>query len=82
MLNSCTVIALFFIVFMFYTKTTQAQQITCFGQEATIVGSPQADNIIGTSGDDIIVTLGGNDFADEEWEYIQEVIDVFNKEAY
>jgi hypothetical protein len=35
--------------------------ITCYGFNATIVGSPGTDTIVGTPGRDIIVTLGGGD---------------------
>ena len=38
----------------------QAQQF-CGGQRATIVGTPGADVLTGTSGPDVIVALGGND---------------------
>ena len=34
---------------------------TCYGKSATIVGTPQADTIRGTPGDDVIVADGGND---------------------
>lgn len=34
---------------------------TCFGREATIVGSPGKDRIRGTAGVDVIVGRGGND---------------------
>jgi len=62
--SNLVLIAIFLTISIFYTQSSNAQQNTCFGQEATIVGTPQADNIIGTSGDDIIVTKGGNDFVD------------------
>lgn len=62
--SNLVLIAIFLAISIFYTKSSYAQQTTCFGQEATIVGTPQADHIIGTSGDDIIVTFGGNDFVD------------------
>jgi Ca2+-binding RTX toxin-like protein len=33
----------------------------CFGKPATIVGTPRADSIVGTTGDDVIYALGGAD---------------------
>jgi Ca2+-binding RTX toxin-like protein len=38
-----------------------AQFFTCFGFTATIVGTPESDDIVGTDGRDIIVTLEGRD---------------------
>jgi hypothetical protein len=35
--------------------------ITCYGFNASIVGTPRSDDIIGTPGRDVIVTLGGGD---------------------
>ena len=37
---------------------------TCFGQTATIVGTPGDDSLTGTSGPDVIVGLSGNDTID------------------
>ena len=37
---------------------------TCFGQAATIVGTPGDDSLTGTSGPDVIVGLSGNDTID------------------
>jgi Ca2+-binding RTX toxin-like protein len=33
----------------------------CFGHAATTVGTPRADSIVGTTGDDVIYPLGGAD---------------------
>jgi hypothetical protein len=38
-----------------------AAEPTCFGEAATIVGTPDADVLAGTSGPDVIVGLGGDD---------------------
>ena len=40
---------------------------TCFGQPATIVGTPGDDYLEGTPGDDVIHGLGGNDTIEELW---------------
>lgn len=37
---------------------------TCFGETATIVGTPGRDTLIGTPGPDVIVGLDGNDLID------------------
>lgn len=37
----------------------QAQNLECFGQTATIVGTNKSYNIQATDGDDVIVALGG-----------------------
>ena len=34
---------------------------TCYGHTATIVGTPESENIVGTLSDDVIVTLEGGD---------------------
>src|SRR6266571_2119516 len=38
-----------------------AGPFTCFGQAATIVGTPGDDTLDGTDGPDVMVGLGGND---------------------
>ncbi|MBA3349070.1 MAG: hypothetical protein H0T12_00800 [Actinobacteria bacterium] len=38
-----------------------AQTVTCFGEDATIVGTEFGDNMEGTSGNDVIVGRGGVD---------------------
>src|SRR5687767_6147114 len=38
----------------------------CFGREATIVGTPEDDDIVGRDGRDVIVTLDGDDQVDGE----------------
>ena len=38
-----------------------AAEPTCFGEAATIVGTPDSDVLVGTSGPDVIVGLGGDD---------------------
>jgi hypothetical protein len=44
------------------TQQALAQtSISCYGQTATIVGTPEFEDIIGTQGQDVIVTLGGSD---------------------
>ncbi len=40
------------------------QAATCFGQPATIVGTPGDDTLIGTDGNDVIAGLAGNDTID------------------
>lgn len=45
-------------------RLTTTDPKTCFGRNATIVGTGAADVIIGTAGDDVIVGLGGNDQID------------------
>jgi Ca2+-binding RTX toxin-like protein len=47
----------------FFMPSGQAAY-TCFGQEATIVGTSRLDNLEGTEGPDVIVGLGGDDFLD------------------
>jgi len=44
--SNLLLIAIFLTISIFYSKSSYAQQNTCFGQEATIVGTPQADHII------------------------------------
>jgi Ca2+-binding RTX toxin-like protein len=39
----------------------QTAIITCYGNTATIVGTPESEDIVGTQGQDVIVTLGGRD---------------------
>ena len=39
-------------------------ETTCFGEPATIVGTPGNDNLIGTANNDVIVGLAGDDFID------------------
>src|SRR3954471_13663063 len=34
---------------------------TCFGEVATILGTPGPDDLKGTKGNDVMVTFGGND---------------------
>jgi Ca2+-binding RTX toxin-like protein len=45
------------------TQAASAQTVTanCYGYNATIVGTPTSENIVGTLSDDIIVTLEGSD---------------------
>src|SRR5215218_8348158 len=38
-----------------------AQEVTCLGVTATIVGTPNNDNLVGTEGRDVIAGLGRND---------------------
>ncbi len=49
----------------FASATTQAVAqtdiITCYGRIATIIGTPESEDIVGTSGHDVIVTFGGRD---------------------
>ena len=43
------------------TTTTAPPGPTCFGEPATIVGTPGDDHILGTNGRDVIVSMGGDD---------------------
>ena len=43
------------------TAASAATDPTCFGQAATIVGTPGDDSLTGTTGPDVIVGLSGND---------------------
>ena len=42
----------------------EQSETTCFGEPATIVGTPGNDNLIGTANNDVIVGLAGDDFID------------------
>jgi Ca2+-binding RTX toxin-like protein len=47
-----------------FAQTDQADDdnnLTCWGNTATIIGTYGSDNITGTASDDVIVTLGGGD---------------------
>ena len=44
-----------------YTKHWHKLPLSCYGHTATIVGTPESDDIVGTQGQDVIVTLGGRD---------------------
>jgi len=50
-----------FISSIFLPSFAAAQQVTCLGQPATIVGTAGDDVLNGTSGDDVIAGLAGND---------------------
>jgi Ca2+-binding RTX toxin-like protein len=41
--------------------TAQSLAVTCFGVDATIVGTEEDDALFGTPGPDVIATLGGDD---------------------
>lgn len=52
--------------------TSHAATPQCFGQAATIVGTPGDDRLVGTGEDDVIVGLGGNDviLARGGWDWV------------
>ena len=55
------VLMLFAAVAITSVSAASGATYSCFGREATIVGTEGADTIQGTNGDDVIVTLGGDD---------------------
>jgi hypothetical protein len=49
------------VAFSSASGAAQVSVLTCFGAPATIVGTERDDQINGTPGNDVIVTLGGAD---------------------
>jgi Ca2+-binding RTX toxin-like protein len=54
-------VVVLFVAFSSASGAAQVSVLTCFGAPATIVGTERDDQINGTPGNDVIVTLGGAD---------------------
>ena len=59
-----TVVTLYLIISGAAPSVAQDETLSCFGQPATIVGTPRDDLIIGTPGPDVIRGLEGDDVTD------------------